>query len=148
MDVSFSLKPFAALSAPELYQLLRLREKVFIIEQNCVYEDIDGKDAKALHVLGHQNGEIVAYARLFKPGDYFPLASIGRVVVDPSLRGTGLGHELMNAAVSFLGQNLSAQPIQISAQAHLEKFYKQHGFEARGAGYLEDGIPHVAMFRP
>lgn len=148
MNVLFTLKRFEALSPLELYELLRLRENVFIIEQNCIYEDLDGKDQKALHVLGYQNGRIVAYARLFKAGDYFPLASIGRVVVEPSLRGTGVGHDLMEAAISFVEANLSAQPIQISAQAHLEKFYNAHGFEARGLQYLEDGIPHVAMFRP
>lgn len=148
MNLVFNIKPFEALSAHELYELLQLREKVFIVEQHCIYDDIDGKDPLALHVLGTQAGRVVAYARIFKGGDYFDLASIGRVVVHPSLRGTGVGHELMAAALSFLQTHLSAQPVQISAQAHLRQFYNAHGFITRGDEYLEDGIPHVAMFRP
>ena len=99
MNLQWKIKRFEALSVSELYKLLQLRSEVFVVEQNCVYQDIDGKDEKALHLIGEDNGEIVAYARLFKPKDYFEEASIGRVVVKETSRSRKLGHILMREAI-------------------------------------------------
>jgi ElaA protein len=127
-----------------MYSVLQLRSEVFVVEQNCVYQDIDGKDEKAIHLLGKIEGEIVAYARLFKPGDYFDTASIGRVVVKQRFRNRNLGHDLMREAVAALAA-ISETAITISAQLYLKKFYESHGFVAVGAQYLEDDIPHIEM---
>jgi ElaA protein len=144
---TFKIKRFNELSTTELYQVLRLREKVFIVEQNCVYEDIDGKDGKALHLVGASGGKIIAYARLFKPGDYLEKASIGRVVVAADFRALKIGHMLMREAISGIEENFREKEIWISAQLYLQRFYESHGFVAVGESYLEDGIPHMEMRR-
>ena len=123
-----------------------MRSEVFVVEQNCVYQDIDGKDVKAIHVLGEIDGKIVAYARLFMPGDYFDEASIGRVVVKPEFRDRKLGHDLMRESIAALAE-LGETRIAISAQLYLKKFYESHGFVAEGEPYLEDDIPHIRMLR-
>lgn len=138
---------FDALNPVQLYQLLQLRADVFVIEQQCIYPDIDGKDFKALHLLGYEGDVLVAYARLFESGDYFENASIGRVLTRLTHRNTGLGHELMKRAIQAIHAHWGEQTIEISAQAHLEAFYNQHGFVAQGNPYLEDDIPHIRMFR-
>src|SRR5690606_8643878 len=122
-----------------------LRSEVFVVEQDCVYQDVDGKDHKALHLLGIKNNEIVAYARLFNAGDYFNHASVGRVVVKESERKYGYGHQLMQEAHKAIKQHFKATIVKISAQTYLEKFYNTHGYQKEGEGYLEDGIPHIAM---
>lgn len=142
----FEIKPFAALSAVEVYQILQLRSEVFVVEQNCVYQDIDGKDAKAWHVLGKADDRIVAYARLFKAGDYFDKPSIGRVVVSGEFRSLKWGHALMQAAIAACEDRFGGS-IEISAQLYLKHFYEQHGFEAISETYLEDDIPHIRMLR-
>lgn len=116
-----------------------------MVEQNCVYQDIDGKDSKAVHVLGDLEGEIVAYARLFGRGDYFDEASIGRVVVSPAHRDKKYGHDLMREAVKAIKAQFGETEIAISAQLYLKKFYEGHGFTVAGQTYLEDGIPHIRM---
>jgi ElaA protein len=141
----FKIKPFAALSAPEVYQVLQLRSEVFVVEQNCVYQDIDGKDAKALHLIGTIGDEIVAYARLFAAGYYFDNASIGRVVVNPKFRAHKFGHLLMKEAIAGIENHFQTREITISAQLYLKKFYEGHGFVQQGEGYLEDDIPHIRM---
>lgn len=145
MKLVFKIKRFEALSGLELYQLLQLRSEVFVVEQNCVYQDIDGKDEKALHVLGECEGKIVAYARLFKPNDYFENASIGRVVVSASSRGREWGVALMREAILGIENHFGLQPITISAQLYLKKFYESLGFKQVSEPYLEDGIPHIEM---
>lgn len=145
MNLKWKIKRFEALSLKELYDLLQLRAEVFIVEQNCVYQDIDGKDGKALHLIGDNNGEIVAYARLFKPKDYFEEASIGRVVVKETYRDKKLGHILMREAIDAIQSHFSATKITISAQLYLKKFYESHGFATIGEMYLEDDIPHIEM---
>ncbi|MBF6608695.1 MAG: GNAT family N-acetyltransferase [Flavobacterium sp.] len=145
MKLTWKIKRFEELSAHELYNVLSLRNEVFVVEQNCVYQDADGKDKTALHVLGLNEGEIVAYARIFNRGEYFENASIGRVVVEPAFRGKNIGHELMKVAVKSVADLYSEQQITISAQSYLEGFYLQHGFVTQGKPYLEDGIPHVRM---
>jgi len=147
MQLQIKIKPFNELSAQELYQLLRLRSEVFVVEQNCVYQDIDGKDQKALHVIGEADQKIVAYSRLFKSGDYFENASIGRVVIDPDYRDKKWGHQLVQEGISGIKKYFSEEKITISAQLYLKKFYESNGFIAHGETYLEDGIPHIEMLR-
>ena len=140
--------PFDALHARTLYALLHLRTQVFVVEQRCVFQDMDGADAHCMHLLGEAgDGELLAYARLVPAGLKFPEASIGRVVNDPVTRGTGLGHALMGEAVRQLQALWGAQPIRIGAQAHLQGFYRQHGFVPASDLYDEDGIPHIEMLR-
>lgn len=145
MSLIFKIKPFKELSADELYQLLQLRSEVFVVEQNCVYQDIDGKDPKAIHVIGEFEGEIVAYSRIFKAGDYFDQASIGRVVVKENFRDRKWGHDLIKEAIVAIEKNFGTSEITISAQLYLKKFYESHGFIQTSEEYLEDGIPHIEM---
>jgi ElaA protein len=143
----WSWKPFDALTPQELYAALALRNEVFVVEQNCVFQDADGSDFKAHHLLGFRDGVLVAYARCFDKDIKFKEASIGRVITSSSQRGTGLGHELMRQSIAQLHVQWGVQPIRIGAQARLEKFYQQHGFAAASAPYMEDGIPHIEMLR-
>ena len=141
------IKPFEELTPLELYDLLQLRSKVFVVEQDCVYQDIDGKDLKALHVIGKIDDKIIAYTRCFKPGIYFEEASIGRVVVDQAFRKFKYGHDIMKASIKTIKEHYATDIIKISAQTYLIHFYEAHGFTQVGEGYLEDGIPHVGMVR-
>lgn len=143
--LQLKIKPFAALSTTEIYEVLQLRSTVFVVEQNCVYQDIDGKDKKALHLIGTYNDKIVAYARLFPSGVYFDDASIGRVVIDPEYRDKKWGHDLMRQAIAGIAAHFHEEKITISAQEYLKKFYEQHGFVQTSVSYLEDGIPHIEM---
>jgi ElaA protein len=139
--------PFSALNASTLYAVLQLRSEVFVVEQACAFQDLDGADAAAMHLLGEVDGELQAYARCLPPGLSFTEASIGRVVTRHSVRGSGAGHQLMQEAIARLFGQGGVQPIRIGAQAHLQDFYRQHGFVAEGPGYVEDGIAHVEMLR-
>lgn len=145
--LTIRIKYFDELSINELYELLRLRSEVFVVEQDCVYQDIDNKDQKAVHVLGYDNNKLVAYTRLFKPGDYFNESSIGRVVVREEARGSGAGYDIMSASITFINDVLKKFEIRISAQTYLKNFYNNLGFKEVGEGYLEDGIPHINMIR-
>ena len=138
----WEVKEWAELSPNEVENIFSLRSEVFVVEQDCVYQDIDGKDQKAKHVLGKKNNEIVAYARIFKPGEYFKEASFGRAVVKKTERGKGVGDELVKNCL----ENITEEEIKISAQSYLKGFYGKHGFKSEGNEYLEDGIPHTAMF--
>ena len=138
----WEIKEWSELSTIEVENIFSLRSEVFVVEQDCVYQDIDGKDQKAKHVLGKKNNEIVAYARIFKPGEYFKEASFGRAVVKKTERGKGVGDELVKNCL----ENITEEEIKISAQSYLKGFYGKHGFKAEGKEYLEDGIPHTAMF--
>ena len=143
--MEFQIKLFSELNTTELYQILQLRSEVFVVEQDCVYQDIDFKDQKALHVFGFKNDKVVAYTRIFKPGDYFENASIGRVVVAEKERKFGYGHLIMKASISAIKNNFKVDEITISAQKYLKKFYETHQFKQVGEEYLEDGIPHIRM---
>jgi ElaA protein len=147
MTVEWKIKRFETLTIEELYQLLKLRSEVFVVEQNCVYLDIDDKDQKALHLFGILNGKMVAYARLFNKNDYFENASIGRVVSHPDFRAKKIGHELMKQAVEAIENHFGENQITISAQLYLKKFYERHGFIQTSEMYLEDDIPHIEMKR-
>lgn len=145
--LSFKIKRFNALSTLELYQLLQLRSEVFVVEQNCVYQDIDGKDTKAIHVLGYYENTMIAYSRLFDKGDYFDEASIGRVVVSPKVRAKKFGHDIMTISIQTIENEFKTTQITISAQEYLKKFYESHGFVQTSETYLEDDIPHIQMKR-
>ncbi|MEO1030816.1 MAG: GNAT family N-acetyltransferase [Bacteroidota bacterium] len=145
--LEITVKDFRQLTKRELYDLLQLRSEVFVVEQDCVYQDIDGKDQKALHVLGYKTDKLVAYTRVFKPGDYFDETSIGRVVVRESERQHKYGYDIMNASIKAIKQYYNTDTIRISAQTYLKKFYGNIGFKAKGEEYLEDGIPHVNMIK-
>jgi ElaA protein len=145
--LEFKIKRFKELSSNELYSLLQLRSEVFVVEQNCVYQDLDGKDYKAIHVLGFYNNQLAAYTRVFNKGDYFDEASIGRVVTAPKHRDKKLGHPLMKASIEAVKEYYNETAITISAQEHLEKFYNAHGFVKSSEMYLEDDIPHIQMKR-
>jgi ElaA protein len=138
---------FDELTAAELYAVLQLRSEVFVVEQACIFQDMDGADAQAMHLLGTLQGALVAYARCFAAGIKFAEASIGRIVTRHCVRGSGAGHALMDKAIFCLSQQWGAQAIRIGAQARLNDFYRQHGFEKDGPPYLEDGIAHVEMIR-
>lgn len=145
--MEIKVKTFQELNVKDLYKILQLRSEVFVVEQNCVYQDIDGKDMDALHVLGFKNGELVAYTRCFDAGKYFDKASIGRVIVKGNNRKYGYGHQIMKASVDEIRSRYNTERIKLSAQQYLIKFYESHGFQKTGEGYLEDGIPHIAMIK-
>ncbi len=141
------IKTFTELTTNELYAILQLRSEVFIVEQNCAYQDVDFKDQKALHIIGCKNKKVVAYTRIFKAGDYFKNASIGRVVVKQNERQYGYGKVIMQAAINAVEEHFKQTKIHISAQKYLLKFYTGLGFEQVGEEYLEDNIPHVGMVK-
>ncbi|MEX1383624.1 GNAT family N-acetyltransferase [Lutibacter sp.] len=145
--LQIQVKTFSELTKEELYQILQLRSEVFVVEQDCVYQDIDYKDQKAIHVLGFKNNKIIAYTRVFKPGDYFNEASIGRVVVAEKERKFKYGYSIMEASIEAISTYFNKTTIKISAQTYLRKFYNSLGFSQIGDGYLEDGIPHIAMLK-
>ena len=143
--LDWKLVAFETLTVAELYAMLQLRTEVFVMEQNCVFQDMDGADDQALHLLGMHAGQLVAYARLFPAGVKFAEASIGRVVTRGSARGAGLGHVLIQQAVAAVHSQWGTQPIRIGAQARLKAYYSQHGFVDVGVPYIEDGIDHIEM---
>ncbi|MBO3270623.1 MULTISPECIES: GNAT family N-acetyltransferase [Hymenobacter] len=149
MKLNWTLKPYPTLSLEELYALLRLRSEVFVVEQTCAFQDIDGQDQTALHLLGRtETGELAAYTRLFDAGDCYAQVSIGRVVVSPAYRRSGLGQELMHQSINACERAFGPQPIKIGAQLYLKAFYESFGFAQQGDVYLEDGIEHIYMLRP
>lgn len=143
--MQFQTKIFQDLSVSQLYDILRLRSEIFVVEQNCVYLDLDNKDQKAIHILGYFDSKLVTYCRLFKPNDYFENASIGRVVVDSNYRKNKFGHLLMQKAIQEIESQFNSKTITISAQLYLKIFYESHGFIATSAVYLEDDIEHIEM---
>ena len=139
-------KIFSELDKDELYQILRLRSEVFVVEQDCVYQDIDNKDQIATHLFYKKKEEIIGYTRIFKKGDYYENPSIGRVVVSKNKRGKDLGKEIMLESMKYIKNNIKGEKIELSAQVYLDNFYKELGFYSKGEEYLEDGIPHQRMF--
>ena len=145
--ISWSIKSFDELIKNELYDLLKLRSEVFVVEQNCVYQDIDDKDIKGTHFFGQDGSDLIAYLRVMEVGVLYPNhMSIGRVVVKQTHRNKKLGNEILANAIDFCRKKFPKTPIKISAQTHLKSFYNQLGFEFKGEAYLEDGIPHCAMY--
>ena len=145
MLIEWYHKKFDELNADTLYQILKLRADVFVVEQNCVYPDLDGKDAGAIHLYAVHENQIVAYARLLAPGEAYPQAAIGRVVTHANYRRLGMGKTLMEKAIALTCDIYKTTHIYISAQLYLLHFYQNLGFIAVGESYLEDGIPHIQM---
>jgi ElaA protein len=145
--MNITVKTFKELNTTELYTILQLRAEVFVVEQNCVYQDLDGKDKNALHVIGTKRDKIVAYTRIFEAGEYYNVPSIGRVVVAKEERRYGYGKIIMEASIKAVKEYLKEDTIKISAQEYLKNFYNNLGFKEVGEGYLEDGIPHIAMLK-
>ena len=138
-------KKFSELSVEEIYELLKLRTEIFVVEQECIYQDMDGKDNLAVHLLGKEHKKIIAYTRIFGPGEYYDEPSIGRVVVDKKRRGEDKGKEIMKESINYIKNNMQEKEIVLSAQKYLDKFYRDLGFKSEGEDYLEDGIPHQKM---
>lgn len=145
MPVNWICKSFSDLTPQELYAILQLRNEVFVVEQNCPYQDADNKDAGAFHFMGWGDSKLIAYTRLLPLGLSFQNASIGRVVTSPSARGAGIGRELMQRSIEQLYTLFGIVPIEIGAQLYLKKFYESLGFIQSGEMYLEDGIEHIEM---
>jgi ElaA protein len=138
-------KTFDELNVHELYGILQLRAKVFVVEQNCAYQDLDNTDKKSWHLFGTDDENILAYARLIPQGINYPEASIGRVITDPAVRGKKIGKELMKESIAKCEELFATKEITISAQCYLKKFYNECGFKEVGEEYLEDNIPHIKM---
>ena len=138
-------KHFDELTLTELYEILHLRNEVFIVEQNCPYQDLDHKDHKCWHLMCWENNKLLAYTRLVPPGISFTEPSIGRVVTSPTVRRSGIGKILMDRSITECHKLFGKQPIRIGAQSYLIKFYQSLGFSIASDEYLEDGIPHVEM---
>jgi len=147
MKTEYILKSFDELKNSELYQILKLRNEVFIVEQNCPYQDIDDKDQESFHVMGWVNGSLAAYARILPAGISYNEISIGRIVTGPGYRGSGLGKELVEKSLDYCQIRWGNSAIRISAQLYLLKFYQSLGFKEVGEEYDEDGIPHIEMIR-
>lgn len=149
-EITWQNKNFSQLNTTELYDLLKLRIDIFVVEQTCFYPDLDDHDRhpKTQHVFCYQDGIMSAYLRILPKGLTYPdYISIGRVVIAPCARGTGLGHELMSVGLAKCRTYFANEKVKISAQEHLEKYYNQHGFERVSDMYLEDDIPHIAMLK-
>ena len=147
MQIQWLLKKFEELTPYQLYAVLQLRSEVFVVEQNCVFVDADNKDQKAYHLMGFDTTKLVAYTRLVAPGEMYEQASIGRVVTSSSVRGSGIGKELMNQSIEAVYGLFGIQHIKIGAQLYLKKFYESLGFRQVSVVYLEDGIEHIYMIK-
>ena len=145
MQLKWKLNYFKELSTEELYTILQLRNEVFVVEQNCVYQDADNKDSISFHLSGWDGVNLVAYCRILPPGVSYTEASIGRVVSSPQYRNKGYGKQLMNEAIIHTLAQFECNTIKISAQLYLQKFYEQLGFIKLSDSYLEDNIPHIEM---
>ena len=145
MSVDWQFAPFARLTPQQIHDMYRLRVGVFVVEQNCVFQDVDGADPKGWHLLGYASGNLVAYCRFLPGGVKFDVHSIGRVITAPSARRTGLGRTLMREAMKRAAELWPGQRIRIGAQVHLERFYNEFGFTKSSEPYDEDGILHIEM---
>jgi len=146
MNIRWEIKKFEELSATELYRIMQLRLEVFSVEQNCAYQDADGKDLKCFHLSGFdESNNLVVYSRIVPPGISFSEVSIGRVISSSKARGTGAGKQLMKKSMELIKKQFGNVPIRIGAQCYLIKFYSSFGFEISGEEYLEDNIPHIEM---
>lgn len=145
--ITWTIKKFDELTPHELYAALRLRSEVFVVEQNCVFLDIDNKDQSSYHLMGWKDDKLLAYTRLVPPGIAYKEPSIGRVVTSPSARGEGMGKEVMEKSIEEAGRLFGKVSIKIGAQLYLKKFYTAFGFQQSSDIYEEDGIDHIEMTR-
>jgi len=146
-NVVWRIKNFDDLSLKELYEILKIRQEVFVVEQTCYYLDADGSDEMAVHIWGEIEGKIVAYCRIFQPNIKYKEASIGRVLTSPDFRGQNYGKILMKVALQTIQIRFSTEAVRITAQDYLLKFYSDLGFMDTGKKYLEDNIPHTEMIK-
>lgn len=144
----WSCKRFDELTARELYAILQLRNEVFVVEQQCIFQDADNKDQLALHLMGWKDALLEGYTRLVPAGIIYPETSIGRVVTSPKCRGNGTGRKLMQQSIHEIYSTWGKQPIRIGAQLYLKKFYESLGFQQISELYKEDGIDHIQMILP
>lgn len=147
-NITFAYKPFNELTLHELYAILQLRSEVFVVEQNCVFQDADDKDQASYHVMAWKNNLLAGYTRLVPAGVAYAEPSIGRVVTSPKMRNTGIGRTLMQYSIRTLYDLYGKTTIAIGAQLYLRKFYESLGFQQCSDVYLEDGIQHIKMFLP
>lgn len=147
MNLSWEWKRFDQLTADEVYTILCVRQQVFVLEQECLYLDADGKDRQSFHLMGFDGDELVAYARILDAGVSYPEVSMGRILTTEKARGSGAGIELMEVGLQQIQDHYGNVPIRISAQTYLLQFYQKFGFESTGKEYLEDEIPHTEMLR-
>lgn len=145
MNLIWTYKSFNELTTRELYSILQLRNEVFVVEQNCAYQDVDNKDLKSFHLMAFWGDTLAAYCRILPPGLSFNEASIGRVITAPSHRGKGVGIHLIEKAIEEAHHAFGGQSIKIGAQLYLKKFYEGFGFAQTSDVYLEDGIEHIEM---
>ena len=143
--INWLCKKFDELTPQELYAILQLRNEVFVVEQNCVFQDADNKDQSSFHFMGWLDDKLIAYTRLVPPKIAYAEPSIGRVVTSPSLRRTGIGKELMERSIEKIRESFGWLPIKLGAQLYLKKFYDSLGFVQSSEVYLEDGIEHIEM---
>jgi len=147
MNLIWHFKRFDELTPTELYKIIQLRIHVFVVEQNCPYEDCDDKDFKSKHLWCESDNQVVAYCRILPANISYSEISIGRVVTHPKFRDKKLGHELMRHSLQIISNHFNTNEVRISAQAHLKNFYEKHGFNQVSEEYLEDNIPHIEMLR-
>jgi ElaA protein len=145
MQLNWAFKKFDGLSSAEIYSIMQLRNEVFVVEQNCVYQDADDKDQSSMHLCGWDSEKLVAYARIIPQGISYTEASIGRVVTSPAYRNRGAGRQLMKESISRCFGVFNCSEIRIGAQVYLTVFYQSLGFVQCSSQYLEDGIPHIEM---
>lgn len=145
MEINWTFKKFDELTVAELYTILQLRIEVFAVEQNCVYQDADGKDQSAYHLCGWDNDSLAAYCRILPAGISYHHPSIGRVVTAKAYRRGGYGKQLMQVAIAKTIKQFNDPIIILSAQLYLKKFYESLGFVQTSEQYMEDGIPHIKM---
>ena len=148
--MQWKLKKYNELTVDEFHNILQLRINVFVVEQNCPYPELDGKDKIAHHffaITKEKPNQILAYSRIFKPGDYYQEAAIGRVVVHPDFRKEKLGYKLILKSIKQIEKQFKTKEIKIGAQMYLKKFYESQGFKKVEKSYIEDGIPHIYMIR-
>lgn len=143
--MNFTLKTFEQLTNTELYNILKVRTEVFVVEQNCPYLEVDGKDVQSYHLFKEENGKIIAYLRILPPGVSYEELSIGRVLVKKEYRGKKLAQQMMDQALQFIHYELKEKTIKIQAQAYLHNFYASFGFKVISETYLDDNIPHIDM---
>ena len=147
INAEWKIKTFPELTTTELYEIIKARVNVFVVEQDCPYPDLDDNDQKAIHLWAEDNGEVLAYCRIFDKGIRYPETSIGRVITTENGSGTGLGRQLISYALDIIENRLRTREVRISAQDYLLKFYSDFGFLNTGKKYLEDNIPHTEMLR-
>lgn len=145
LSMDWYIRKFEELKLEEMYEILKIRSEVFVVEQNCVYQDCDNKDKVAYHLFATENGSVVAYLRILEQGIYYDEPSVGRVLTSKEQRGRGLGKIAMIKAIDFIKNTLKEEKIKISAQEYAIPFYEGVGFKVFSKVYLEDDIPHVEM---